>query len=58
MLRLMKAMTIFGAAKRGATSIEYAVIACLVSLLLISGARTIGVSLSSRYFTPVAANLS
>ncbi len=54
----MKTMMMFGAAKRGASSIEYAVIACLVSLLLIAGARTIGVKLSSNYFTPVAANLN
>ena len=58
MERLIKTIARLVAAKRGATSIEYAMIACLVSLLLIAGARTIGVDLSSHYFQPVANNLT
>ncbi|MDB5642972.1 MAG: Flp/Fap pilin component [Hyphomicrobiales bacterium] len=35
--------------ERGATSIEYALIAGLVSILLISGASAIGLKMADRY---------
>lgn len=40
-----------------ATAIEYALIAGLISIAIVAGARSIGISLSAK-FTPVAANLS
>ena len=39
------------------TSIEYAVIAGLISILIVSGAIAIGTKLSSNYYGPVAGNL-
>ncbi len=42
----------------GATAIEYAFIASLISITIYAAARTIGVNLGSRYFMPVAANLT
>ncbi len=41
----------FVGSTRGATSIEYAVIATLVSLLIIGGVTTIGTKLSQKYVT-------
>ncbi len=43
---------------RGATSIEYALIAGFISIMIIVGVTTIGTKLSKDYFTPIAANLS
>ncbi len=42
----------------GATSIEYAFIAGLISIVIVTAARTIGVNLSTKYFQPVANNLT
>ena len=47
----------FAGSKRGATSIEYAVIASLISLLIIGGATVIGTKMSHKYAI-VAGNLS
>ena len=54
----MKTLKRFGNAKLGATSIEYAIIAGLVSLLVVAGARSIGANLKSNYFAPVSSNLT
>lgn len=54
----MKTIKLFGTATLGATSIEYAIIAGFLSLLVIVGARTIGTNLVSHYFTPVSNNLT
>jgi pilus assembly protein Flp/PilA len=43
---------------RGATSIEYAMIACLVSVALIAGARAVGMALQTKFYGPIASNLS
>ena len=42
----------------GATAIEYAFIATLISITIVAAARTIGVNLSAKYFMPVANNLT
>jgi pilus assembly protein Flp/PilA len=42
---------------RGATAIEYAMIAALVSVAIVAGARAIGVSITNR-FVAVSNNLS
>ena len=42
----------------GATAIEYAFIASLISIVIYGAARTIGLNLGSHYFAPVAANLT
>ena len=39
---------------RGATSIEYGLIAGLIALAIIAGVRLIGSSLSERYYMPAA----
>ena len=43
---------------RGATAIEYALMAGLVSLAVVVGASAIGTRLSSHYFAPISGNLS
>ncbi len=43
--------------KRAATSIEYAMIAALISVAIVAGARAIGLALSPK-FSAVASNLS
>ena len=54
-------MAIIGAfwrAKRGATSIEYALIGGLISILIVTGVTLIGSNLSTHYYSPLAAKLS
>ena len=48
----------FWRSRRGATSVEYALIAGVVSLAIVLGATTIGTKLNAHYFTPVASGLS
>ena len=43
---------------RGATAIEYAIIACLVSIVIISAVRQVGQNLNGLFFSKVAGNLS
>ena len=43
---------------RGATSIEYVLIAGFVSLAVVLGATSIGTKLNAHYFSPVNAGLS
>ena len=43
---------------RGTTSIEYALIGGLISILIVTGVTTIGKNLSTRYFVPISNNLS
>lgn len=43
---------------RGATAIEYCLIAGVVSIAIVVGVMSIGSKLNSHYFTPVAAGLS
>lgn len=43
---------------RGATAIEYVLIATFVSVVIVAGAASIGNRLSTRYFTPIAGNLT
>jgi pilus assembly protein Flp/PilA len=42
----------------GATSLEYAVIASLLSISIIAGAKVIGTKLSTNYFWPIVNNLT
>lgn len=48
----------FWRSENGATSIEYALIACIVSIVIVTSVSIIGQRLSTRYFTPVAQNLN
>lgn len=41
-----------------ATAIEYAFIAGLISIAIVAGVRAIGVALSSKFYGPIASNLS
>ncbi len=43
---------------RGATSIEYAMIACLISIALIAGARSVGIALQNKFYGPLVSNLT
>jgi pilus assembly protein Flp/PilA len=53
----MRTIQRFLADKRAVTAIEYAIIAGLVAVAIVAGARAIGLSLSAK-FTPISANLS
>ena len=44
--------------RRGATAIEYCLIAGIISIAVVVGATSIGTKLQSHYFAPVAAGLS
>lgn len=44
--------------RQGATSIEYAMIAAGISILIIAGVQSIGTKLSTQYFGKVAGGLS
>ena len=48
----------FWSNRRGATAIEYCLIAGFISIAVLVGAAGIGTKLQSRYFAPVAAGLS
>jgi pilus assembly protein Flp/PilA len=43
---------------RGATSIEYAMIACVISVALVAGARAVGQALQAKFYGPLSSNLS
>lgn len=44
--------------RRGATAIEYCLIAGIVSIAIVAGATGIGAKLQSRFYAPVASGLS
>lgn len=44
--------------KRAATSIEYAFIAALISVAILSGARAIGLAIQNKFYGPIAGNMS
>jgi pilus assembly protein Flp/PilA len=48
----------FVADERGASAIEYCMLALFLSLAIIAGARSIGSTLSTNMYGPVATNLS
>ena len=48
----------FWRSESGATSIEYALIAGFVSIMIVSAVTTIGSRLKAHYFMPIANNLS
>lgn len=54
----MRIIRRFLADERAATAIEYAFIAGLVSIAIVAGARAIGVAISSKFYGPIASNLS
>jgi Flp pilus assembly pilin Flp len=43
---------------RAATSIEYAIIGCAVSIAIIAGVRAVGQALQAKFYGPIASNLS
>ncbi|MEA2833719.1 MAG: Flp/Fap pilin component [Methylobacteriaceae bacterium] len=47
----------FLADKRGATAIEYCILATLMSLAIVAGARSIGSNISATMYGPIANNL-
>jgi pilus assembly protein Flp/PilA len=42
--------------ERGVTAIEYCIIAAMLSILIVTGARLIGINLSGNFFGPLAAS--
>ncbi|MEW6436624.1 MAG: Flp family type IVb pilin [Pseudomonadota bacterium] len=44
--------------ERAATSIEYALIATLISITIIAGVRSVGTALQAKFFGPIASNLT
>jgi pilus assembly protein Flp/PilA len=44
--------------KRAATSIEYAIIGALISIAIIAGARAVGLAIQTKFYGPIATNLS
>ncbi len=41
-----------------ATSIEYALIGCVVSVVIVAAARAVGVALQNKFYGPISSNLS
>jgi len=54
---MFQSLRIFLSDRNGATNIEYALIAVLLSLAIIVGARAVGTKLSTAYFQPISSNL-
>ncbi len=55
---IMRTIQRFLSDERAATAIEYAFINGLISVAIIAGARAIGVAISSKFYGPIASNLS
>ncbi len=43
---------------KAATSIEYALVASLIAVVIVAGVRAIGTSLQGKFFGPIAGNLT
>jgi pilus assembly protein Flp/PilA len=54
----MRTIQRFLSDERAATAIEYAIIGALVSIAIVAGARAIGTAISSKFYGPIASNLS
>ena len=54
----MRIVRAFLKADSGATSIEYALIAGVISIVIVAGATTIGTRLNAKFLGPVAGGLS
>jgi pilus assembly protein Flp/PilA len=54
----MRTIQHFLADERAATAIEYAIIGGLISIAIVAGARAVGVAISSKFYGPIASNLS
>jgi pilus assembly protein Flp/PilA len=46
------------ASRAGATSIEYTLIAALISVVIVTAVTTVGTTLNSAFFTAIAGTLS
>jgi pilus assembly protein Flp/PilA len=44
--------------ERAATSIEYALIGCVVSVVMVAALLTVGQELQAKFYGPIASNLS
>ena len=51
---LWNRLTNFAADERGVTAIEYGMIAVMVSITVIAGARAIGINISANFLGPLA----
>ena len=51
-------LSIFWRDQSGATAIEYALIAGFLSIVIVGAVRSVGIQLTTKYFQPVANNLT
>ncbi len=54
----MKIIWRFISDNRASTAIEYALIAGLISVAIVAGARAVGQALESKFYGPIADNLT
>lgn len=54
----MRTIRQFLSDKRAATAIEYAFIAGLISVAIVAGARGVGIAISTKFYGPLASDLS
>jgi pilus assembly protein Flp/PilA len=54
----MKLIKRFLCDESGATAIEYAMIGALISIAIVSGVRAVGLALQTKFYGPIANNLS
>lgn len=57
MERAISAAFAFWRCRSGATSIEYAMIASVISIAIVAGARAVGVNLGNVFYNKLAANM-
>ena len=57
MERAISAAAAFWRCRSGATSIEYAVIASVISIAIVAGAKAIGSNLGSVFYNKLASNM-
>ena len=57
MHRAISAATAFWRCQSGATSIEYAIIASVISISIVAGAKAIGINLTNVFYNKLAANM-
>ena len=57
MERAISAVFAFWRCRSGATSIEYALIASVISIAIVAGAKAIGVNLGAVFYNKLASNM-
>lgn len=57
MKRAISAAFAFWRCRSGATSIEYAMIASIISIAIVAGAKAIGVNMTNVFYNKLASNM-